>query len=254
MSFDPAFVAVAVAAVFIVGLAKSGLLGSLGLMGVPLLTFVMPAREAAGMMLPILIVMDVIGLIAYRREFDWPNLKVLLPGAVIGIGLGWLFWAATSESAVRLLIGVIALAFVLDEWLPLRKALGDRKPSRPWGVFWGGVAGFTSFVSHTGGPPYQIYTLPQRMAPAIYAGTTVVFFAVVNAVKVAPYAFLGQLNPASLTLSASLVPVAIVAMLVGIYLVRRISVTLFYQLAYSLVFLLAIKLIWDGVTGIWFPA
>ncbi|HUV32494.1 MAG TPA: sulfite exporter TauE/SafE family protein [Devosiaceae bacterium] len=251
MAFDPAFAAVAVAAVFIVALAKSGLLGSVSILGVPLLTLVMPAREAAGMMLPILVVMDAIGVIAYRREVHWPNLKVLLPGAAIGIGVGWAFWAATSEGAVRLLIGVIALIFVLDAWLPLRGRLQGRPPSRPWGVLWGAVAGFTSFVSHTGGPPCQIYTLPQRLPPAVYAGTTVVFFAVVNAAKVIPYVTLGQINIGSLTRTAALVPVAVAGMLVGIYLVRRISTGLFYRIAYALVFALALKLIWDGAAAVW---
>lgn len=252
VTVDLLFVAVAVSAVFIVALAKSGLVASLGILGVPILTFVMPAREAAGLMLPVLLVMDAIGLLAYRREVHWPNLRILLPGAVIGIGIGWLFWATTSESAVRLAIGLIALAFVLDEWLPIRKRLEGLPPNRPWGVFWGSVAGFTSFVSHAGGPPYQIYTLPQRLPPPIFAGTTVVFFAIVNAVKVGPYLALGQINVSSFALSAALAPVAVIGMLVGIWAVRRISPTVFYRLAYLLVFALAFKLIWDGATGLWF--
>src|SRR5690606_11269045 len=123
-------------------------------------------------------------------------------------------------------------------------------PSKPWGVFWGSIAGFTSFISHTGGPTFQIYTLPRRMAPAVYAGTTAFFFAIVNTSKLVPYYFLGQPNVANLTLAAALAPVGVFGVLLGVYLVRRISAKLFYQIAYWLVFLLALKLVWDGITGI----
>ncbi|HEY8595506.1 MAG TPA: sulfite exporter TauE/SafE family protein [Devosiaceae bacterium] len=241
---------VAILAVFIVALAKSGLLGSIGVVGVPLLTLVMPAREAAGMMLPVLLVMDAIGLVAYRREIDRRNLLILLPGAMVGIGVGWLFFSMVTEQMVLLGVGIITLLFILDAVFPIRSKISGIKPSRPWGVFWGGIAGFTSFVSHTGGPPYQVYVLPQRLTPSVYAGTTAWFFAIVNTTKLVPYYFLGQLSVANLERALLLAPVAVAGMALGIYLVRRISIQLFYRLAYGLVFLLALKLIYDGVTGI----
>lgn len=247
MTPDIWFWLLAVVTVFIVALSKSGLLGSLGLVGVPLLSLMMPAREAAGIMLPVLITMDIVGLLAYRRQADLSLLKIMLPGAIIGIGVGWALSAFISDSMVLLLVGIITLLFVLDEWLPLRKTLQGLPPSTPWGRFWGGVAGFTSFVSHTGGPPFQIYALPQRLEPAIYAGTSVWFFAIVNAVKLIPYFFLGQINVTSLETSAWLAPVGVVGMLTGVWLVRRISAEVFYKMAYVLVFLVALKLIWDGV-------
>ena len=246
------FWGVAVAAVFLVAIAKSGLLASIGVIGVPLLTLVMAPRDAAGMMLPVLLVMDAIALTAYRREVDWRNLKVLVPGAILGIALGWALSSVVSDEIVLLGLGIITLLFVLDAWLPLRKKLEGLPPSVPWGVFWGGAAGFTSFVSHTGGPPYQIYVLPQRLAPAIFAGTTAWTFAIINAVKLVPYFFLGQLSAANLKVSATLVPVAVAGMFLGIYLVRRISADLFYHLAYVLIFLLSLKLIYDGVSGLYF--
>jgi len=249
---DPVFIAVVVSAVFIVALAKSGLVGSLGVAGVPLLTLVMPAREAAGMMLPVLLVMDAIALTAYRRDFDWTILKIMLPGAVIGIGVGWAASAVVTEDAVRLTIGIITLAFIADAWLPLRKPLEGLPPSTLWGRFWGAIAGFTSFVSHTGGPPFQIYVLPQKLKPSLFAGTTAWFFAIVNALKLIPYYFLGQLSTDNLTLSVMVVPVAIAGMGIGIWLVRRISPTLFYQIAYVLIFLLGLKLVYDGVMGVFF--
>ncbi len=247
---DPVFVTIAVIAVLVVGLSKAGLLGGLGVVGVPLLTLVMAPREAAGIMLPVLLCMDAVAIWMYRKECDWSLIRIMLPGAAIGTLLGWALWAVVSDAVVLLMVGVVTLLFVLDAILPLRKKLEGLPPSKPWGVFWGGVAGFTSFISHTGGPPFQIYTLPRRLPPAVYAGTTAFFFAIVNTAKLVPYYFLGQLNVQNLTLSAALAPIGVLGVFIGIYLVRRIDAKLFYRIAYWLVFLLALKLVWDGTSGL----
>lgn len=250
--FDPYFVTIAVIAVLIVGLSKAGLLGSLGMVGVPLLSLVMPARDAAGMMLPVLLAMDAFAVWTYRKEVDWRILRIMLPGAAVGTLIGWALWALVSDDAVLLFVGVVTLLFILDAILPLRKKLEGLPPSRTWGTFWGGFAGFTSFISHTGGPPFQIYVLPQRLTPVIYSGTTAFFFAIVNTAKLVPYFFLGQLNVGNLERAAILAPLAIVGVVVGVWAVRRISVKRFYQLTYWLVFLLALKLIYDGAVGVFF--
>ena len=243
---DPVFVTIAVVAVLIVGLSKAGLLGGLGVVGVPLLALVMAPRDAAGMMLPVLLCMDAVAIWMYRKECDWGLLRIMLPGAAIGTLVGWALWAVVSDAVVLLMVGIVTLLFVLDAILPLRKKLEGLPPSKPWGVFWGGIAGFTSFISHTGGPPFQIYVLPRRLPPAVYAGTTAFFFAIVNTAKLVPYFFLGQLNVQNLTLSAALAPVGVLGVFIGIYLVRRIDARLFYRIAYWLVFLLALQLIWEG--------
>jgi uncharacterized membrane protein YfcA len=248
---DPWFWSVAVATVAIVALSKSGLLGSLGMVGVPLLALVMPAREAAGMLLPLLCIMDVIGLLAFRREVNWPVVRVMLAGGLSGTLVGWALWSFITDAEVLLIVGIITMLFIIDAVVPWRKRLAEgAPPSRPWGVFWGGVAGLTSFISHTGGPPAQIYLLPQRMPPNIYSGTTVVFFAAINFSKLIPYYFLGQLSVANLEVGAILAPIAIVFMLAGVWLVRRVSAKLFYQVAYVLVFFIALKLVYDGYVGV----
>ena len=187
------FWTVAVLAVFIVALSKSGLLGSLGMVAVPMMSLVMPARDAAGMLLPLLLVMDAIAIWTYRKDADWRILRIMLPGAMVGTLVGWALWSFVSDAMVLLFIGIITLLFILDALLPIRKKLEGLPPSKPWGAFWGGFAGFTSFISHTGGPPFQIYVLPQRLTPVIYSGTTAFFFAIVNTAKLVPYFFLGQL-------------------------------------------------------------
>src|SRR5690348_16968175 len=238
------FWSVAVATIAIVALSKSGFLGSLGMMGVPLLSLLMPAREAAGMLLPLLCLMDIIGLLAFRREFDARNVRLMLIGGLAGTLAGWALWSVITDAEVLLIVGIITMLFIIDAVVPWRKKLAEgAPPSGPWGIFWGGVAGLTSFISHTGGPPAQIYLLPQRLAPNIYSGTTVVFFAAVNMAKLIPYYFLGQLSVANLETAAWLAPVAIAFMLLGVILIRRVSAKFFYQLAYVLVFFVALKLI-----------
>jgi uncharacterized protein len=249
---DYTFWALAITAVIIVAFSKAGLLGSLGLVAVPMLSLVMPARDAAGMFLPLLLVMDVIAIWTYRRDANWHILKIMIPGAAVGTLIGWALWSIVSDAMVLLFVGIITLLFVFDAVLPLRKKLEGLPPSTPWGWFWGSFAGFTSFISHTGGPPFQIYVLPQKLPPVHYSGTSAFFFAIVNAMKLIPYFFLGQLSVSNLTIGLMLAPVAVVGVLVGVYLVRRISVKLFYHIAYVLVAVIALKLVWDGAVGVFF--
>lgn len=247
---DPAFFAVAALAVFIVGLSKAGLAAGMGVAAVPILTLVMDARDAAGMMLPLLLVMDALVIFVYRREMDWRVFWLLIPGAMVGTGIGWALSAVVSEAAVRLLIGLITLLFVLDAWLPLRKRLEGLPPSRPWGAFWGTLAGFTSFISHTGSPPIHIYVLPMRLEPVIFAGTNALIFGVINAAKIVPYHSLGQLSPANMQAALLLLPVCFLGVAVGVVTVRRLPAALFYRITYLAVFLLSLKLIYDGVAGL----
>lgn len=237
---------------FLVGLSKSGFLASLGGIGVPLLTLLLSPRDAAGALLPVLLVMDAFALIVYRRQVDWRILGMLVPGALVGTAVAWSMSSIISDAAVRLLIGIISVVFVMDAWFPLRKKLADVQPSRGWGAFWGAISGFTSFVSHTGAPPIQIYMVPLKLSPALFAGTFAVFFAIVNAVKIPPYIMLGQLNTDNLMLSALMLPLACVGMALGVFLVRRIKAGLFYTITYWIVLMLGLKLIYDGVVGIWF--
>ena len=249
---DYTFWAVAIAAVFIVGLSKSGLVGSMGMVAVPLLALVMPARDATGMMLPVLLVMDALAIWIYRRDANWRVLWIMLPGAALGTLLGWLLWSFVTDAQVLLVVGIITILFMLDALLPIRKRLPDLPPSKPWGAFWGAFAGLTSFISHTGGPPFQIYTLPLRMTPTVYSATTAFFFAIVNTMKLVPFFFLGQLKLSNLELSAALVPFGLAAVAAGVFLVRRISAKAFYQIAYILILVLGIKLTYDGIIGVFF--
>ncbi|MAA98820.1 MAG: hypothetical protein CMN87_16640 [Stappia sp.] len=247
---DPHFYMFAIPAVLLVGLAKGGFGGPLSMLGVPLMSLTIPPVQAAGIMLPILVVMDWSGVFAYRGNFDRRSLAILLPGAIVGITLGYFTAAIVSDAHVRILVGLVAMLFALNSFVG-RARDGEPRPHRPWiGRFWGFLSGFTSFVSHAGGPPYQIYMLPLRLHPVHLAGTTVIFFTTMNAIKLVPYAALGQFDAENLATSAVLLPLAPLATLGGVWLVRRIDPSLFYRLTYAAVGIIGAKLLYDGIVGV----
>lgn len=248
---DPVFYLAAIPAVVLVGLSKGGFGGAMALMGVPLMALVVSPVRAAAILLPILIVMDLVSLWTWRGRLDRRTLADVLPGALLGIAVGWATAAIVTDSHVRLIVGLIALAFFL-RWA-LEKAGGRERVagrSAVRGSFWGALAGFTSFVAHAGGPPYQIYALPLRHDPKVFTGTSVVFFAIVNAVKLVPYFALGQFDTDNLSASLVLVPLAPLATLAGAAIVKRMKPDVFYPFMYGTVFVIALKLIHDGVAGI----
>jgi len=246
---DPVMLWVGLAAVGLVGLSKGGLGGAFALMGVPVLSLVMPPVQAAALLLPLLLMMDAVGLWTWRGFFDRATLVSMLPAAAVGIGIGGLTAAVTPEALVRLIVGIVALAFVARSLRPVRADVG-RPPSRISAWFWGAVAGFTSFVAHAGGPPYQVHTLPLRLDPRVYTGTAVIFFAVVNVVKVIPYAALGQLDGRTLLSAVVLLPPAVVAVLIGAALVRRMKPGVFYPFMIAMVALVGLRLVYDGWRGL----
>lgn len=242
---DPAFYALAVPAVVAVGLSKGGFGGTMALMAVPMLSLVLDPVRAAAIMLPILLVMDGVSLWSWRGVYDAETLKRMLPGALAGVAVGWATAAFVSADAVRLLVGGIGLAFVANQ-LARRKDAAPAGHDRARAGFWGMAAGFTSFIAHAGGPPYQMYALPLRLDPRVFAGTSVVFFAAVNLAKLLPYALLGQLGAANLATSLVLLPLAPLATLAGVWLVKRMEPRLFYRVIYLLVTLACMRLVWDG--------
>ena len=249
---DPASYAVAIPAVILVGLSKGGFGGAMGFVGVPLMALVLPPVQAAAILLPILVLMDIVSLWSWRGVFDRSVLATMLPGALAGILAGWLTAAVVTADAVRLIVGAVAIVYVF-RWLYLRTRHGADHVANPdarLGAFWGTVAGFTSFVAHVGGPPYQVYTLPLKLDPRVFTGTSVIFFAVTNAVKLVPYFALGQFDATNLAASAVLMPVAPVATLAGAWLVRRMRPEVFYPFTYSTVAVVALKLVYDGLSDL----
>ena len=250
---DPLFYMLAVPAVLVVGISKGGFGGGLGILGVPLMALVIGPVQAAAILLPILCVMDLFGLHAFRGIWDKTNLKIMLPASAIGILAGALTFHLMSESAIRLVIGGIAVSFTLHHWViaPRLKSAGGTPPGPSWRL--GGplaaTAGFTSFVAHAGGPPVALYLLPQRMDRRLFAGTTVIFYFFINYLKLIPYGLLGQLSYANLLTSAVLLPLAPIGVWLGIWMLKHITDIWFYRICYGFLFLTGLKLIYDGIFG-----
>ena len=249
MITDPWFYAVAIPAILLMGISKGGFGSGAGLFATPLMALAVPIPQAAAILLPILIVMDLAGLWAYRGVFSRENMKVILAGGVLGVILGALTFRYFSEGWIRLVLGAVAIGFVMQRYaLPVPSKPAGR--SLPKGLFWSACAGVTSTIAHAGGPPLSIYLLPQRLDKAVLVGTTVIFFAVINVVKLVPYAWLGLFDARNLLTSAALTPLAPLGIWLGVTLMRRMSERAFYLVCYGLLLVVGVKLAWDGVHSI----
>jgi len=247
MQLDALFGLAALAA-FLVGSSKGGL-PAVGMLAVPVLSLSMSPVLAAGLLLPIFVVSDVAGLWLYRRDYSAANVRILVPAGIAGVLVGWLTASWVSDRAITLLIALVGLGFCLNLWLRKNRDAPALPPQRAKGWFWGTVAGFTSFISHAGAPPFQVYMLPQQLPKAEFAGTATIVFAVINAAKIIPYQNLRPYSVEGLSYAAGLVPFALAGALSGVYLTRRVSQRWFYMLVQVSLFGVSLKLLVDAIRG-----
>ncbi len=249
---DPWFYAVAVPAVILFGVSKGGFGAGFGVIAVPLMALVISPVRAAAILLPILCLMDVFALWAYRGKWILSEVRILVPASLIGIGAGTLLFEYMSPAIIRLILGFVAIVFTLNHWFHLTtKGNLERSVYPPLvGTIAAATAGFTSFIAHAGGPPLDMYLLRRKLDRTRFVGTTVVFFAVTNYVKLLPYAWLGQLDISNLSTSLVLAPLAPIGIGLGVWLHRRVSDRVFFHFVYTMLFVVGIKLIYDGITGL----
>ncbi len=247
---DWTFYLAAIPAVVLFGLSKGGF-SALGTLAIPVFALAISPVRAAAITLPLMVIQDWVSIWAFRRDFDPRILVIMIPGSLLGVAAGWLLASHVDEDAVRFAVGIISIGFVLFMVARDRFAKGEAaSPHVAPGVFWGALSGFTSFIGHAGGPPMMIYVLPQKLAPRIFAGTSTMFFAATNLLKVPPYFALGQFTANNLFASATLFPVAIASTFAGVWLVRRISAERFYGAVLLLTFLIGLKLSYDGLRAL----
>lgn len=249
MITDPWFYAAAIPAILLVGISKGGFGSGAGMFATPLIALTIPIPQAAAILLPILCVMDLAGLWAYRGTYNKVVLRTILAGGVLGVLLGALGFRYFDESLIRILLGAMAVGFVLHRYA-YRANLQAAQPSRGKGFACSVFSGVTSTVAHAGGPPLSVYLLPLRMEKSLMVGTTVVFFAVINVVKLVPYAWLGLFDARNLTTSLALIPLAPVGIWMGVKVMRRIPEALFYRICYAILVVVGTKLLWDGIRGL----
>ena len=253
MITDPWFYLAAVPAVLLFGIAKGGFGGGLGVVAVPLMALTVSPVQAAAVLLPILCVMDLIGLWAYRGKWLWSELRVLLPASFLGIIAGTFLFGYMSVAAVRLIIGLVAILFTLHYVFTTRYQANRDLPhfSPAVGIAAGATGGFTSFVAHSGGPPVSMYLLRRPLDRTDFVATTVLLFAAINYLKLVPYAWLGQLSAGNLLTSLVLAPLAPIGVYTGVWLHRNVSDRFFFGLMYVFLFVVGAKLFYDGFTGLY---
>jgi uncharacterized protein len=240
----------AVTAVLIVGIAKAGFGGGIGFVATPLIALTISVADAAALLLPILIIIDLLSIRHYRGIYDRASLKLLLPSAVVGITLGALFFNALrdNDDMLRRALGLLAVLFVVYQVgrTAIMGALEGRRPGRPVGIFLGVLSGFGSTLAHAGGPPATMYLLPQKLPRQVFAGTAVWFFMAVNLIKLIPYAALGLLRLGNLTTILLLAPVGFVGVRLGIYLNQNFDQEWFNRIIYLFLFLTGLQLLTGG--------
>ncbi len=237
----------AIVAITLVGIAKAGFGSGPGLLATPLIALAIPVADAAALLLPLLIVADIFSLRHYRHSYDSKSLKHLLPGAMIGIVVGALFFGyfSSNERIMQIGIGLLALLFVLYQLTRtlIFGAMAGRRPPAPVGVLLGVTAGFTSTLAHAGGPPAVIYLLPQKLPRQIFVGTTIITFFAINVVKLLPYGMLGLLRFGNLLTILLLSPFAVLGVTAGIYLNQRFDDRWFNRIIYVILFLTGLQLV-----------
>lgn len=239
---------VAVIAVLITGISKSGFAGGAGAVAVPLLSLVMPPLQAIALMLPLLIIMDGFSVKLWWGQYNRTLLIALIPASLIGVAIGYATADQLSEDWIRLLLGMIAIAFVLMQFLSSRESGKQQKPNAVLGAVAGASAGFTSFLAHAGGPPLNMFLLKQKLQRSEFLATAVYFFAAINLFKLYPYIALEQFNKQILWQGAILIPVALIGVALGKWLQAHLSQKVFLNIIYVLLFGLGCKLIYSALS------
>ena len=243
---DPFFYAVAIPAVLLLGISKSGFGAGFGSLAVPLMALSVTVPQAAAVLMPVLLVMDLLGIAVFRKDFDRQLLKFLIPFALVGTLIGALLFKLLDAKVVAGLVGAFTLLFLAQRLLFPPKP--DSPPPPRWlGALLSITTGFTSFIAHAGGPPISAYVIPLRLSPIKFTATMAFLFFVINLSKWIPYAWLGLLDMRNMSTSLVLLPLAPIGVWIGVRIARRVSQVLFYRLLYGGMFLTGCKLLWDGL-------
>ena len=245
MEINLLFLLCVVPAIILYGIAKSGLGGSMTLISIPLMTVVMPLGQALAIVLPILILSDMVAVYKFRKNFDSETLKLLIPGAAIGIFIASITFTYFSESLLKFIIGIMGFLFAGHYFLFKEKIIIPKKKSFLKGGLSSVISGFTSFCVHAGGTPLSVYLLPLRMKKEIYVGTRIIFFTCVNLIKLPFYINLSIVTLESFKKSLVFFPLALIGIGIGYQILKVIKESLFYNIIYILILISSSKLIFD---------
>jgi len=241
-------------AVMIIGIAKSGFGGGVGILAVPLMAIALPIDATVGVMLPVLIAADVFAVAQHRKHFSKPHLGWLLSGAAVGVGVGTLLliWLRESQhlhTGLNLIVGVLCLALVGLQALRMIGAKLPRVPATAWpGCITGVGAGIASTFAHAAGPIASLYMLEVKLDKRTLVATSAVFFFVLNLMKLPTYFGLGLIDPSTLTQSLWCLPLIPLGAWLGLWMHHRIAERPFTAVMYASAALAASRMIWKAVS------
>jgi len=250
LELTPFFIAMATIAVIFAGISKGGFGSGAAFAATPFLALVIDPSLAVGFLLPLLMVMDLASLRAFWGKWSWRDAKALMIGGTFGVLTGGAFFSIMDENLLRILIGLIAVGFVFFQ-LARSQGIINVPPRRFQAKFaglWGGVAGFTSFISHAGGPPAAVHLLSQNLNKTTYQATTVITFWWINVVKLPIFFATGLITRDMLGVNFLFIPVALIGVALGVYAHRLVNEVLFFRITYVLLTITGSKLILDGLT------
>ena len=251
MEYDFSFFIIAAAAMVFSGISKAGFGSGPSFAGASLLSIFIDPAVALGITLPLFMLADVVALPPFWNKWSWPAIKPIVLGSLPGVGLGVFLYRSADADLLRVLLGLISLAFVCYQVLQIVGFFSStpRKLSTRIGGLVGSIAGFTSFISHAGGPPVAVYLLAQEMDKTTYHSSTVLIFTIINIFKFVPYAFLGMFTLETLWIDAILAAFILFGALVGIRAHVLVPEKLFFIPNYAMLLIIGIKLLWDGLSG-----
>ena len=239
---------VACLAAYILGLSKGGI-PAIAILSVPLLSLFMDPARAAGLLLPLYLLADLYAIYLFRHAFSVRNLKILMPAGLIGVTIAFFTVSSVPGDLVKLLLAVIGFSYIitanLKRW---RKIDSPPRPADvPRGLFWGTLAGITSYIAHSGGPPYQAYVLPQKLEKMQYLGTTTILFAFINLIKLPPYIIAGQVDWDSAAQGVWLAPCALAGAWSAAQINKKLSQRVFYIVVEVALGVVSAKLLYEVV-------
>jgi uncharacterized protein len=241
--------AIASAAIFAIAFMKGACGGGFAIIGVPILSLAMDPIAAGALMAPLLLAMDAFAM-RYWRPSTWsrPDLRLLLPSLMVGIGLGYIVLTQLDPRAIAISMALVTLAFT-GLWLRSGRQIIQGPRSNLKALAAGTCAGVTTMVAHSGGPPLAMYLLPLGLSKTVYGGTTSLFFTAGNIVKVLPWLYLAKPSHATWILIGLCLPFVPLGVWAGWKLHERLDQAQMYRACYGLLTVTALKLLWDGVSG-----
>jgi uncharacterized membrane protein YfcA len=249
---DPSFWLLGLFTIGLIAFSKGAFGGGAASIGVPMLSLIFDPIGAAIIVAPLVSLMDIFTLRSFGpSSWSKPDLKVLLPGLLVGLTVGYVFFERADPRIVALLIGVISLAFA-GSWFWRRWRRLHAPPtsaSTVSGLLAGTVSGFTTFVAHAGGPPITMYLVRRNLDKRLFVGTNTAFFTLGNLLKLGPYGVLMAARPDCTAAALLLAVVVPPAVWLGLRVYQYLTQDMLLLVTNWILIFGGARLVWQGMAG-----